>query len=79
LISPLPPKTGRKKERDEEKKEYLKPGNPYGVERLRISTVDLLVLTYSDQLLFILKMLLAIVTKQASLIRRSTVLSHPSS
>ncbi len=45
------------------------PGNPYWVGRH--STVDLLVLTNLDQLLFIF------VAKQASLMRRSTVPSFP--
>jgi len=43
--------------------------------RGRLSTVDLLVLTSLDQLLFILKILLNSFTKQAILMRRSTVLS----
>jgi hypothetical protein len=37
--------------------------------------VDLLVLTSLEELLFILKILLSFFTKQATLIRRSTVLS----
>ncbi len=46
--------------------------------RGRLSTVDLLVLTSLDQLLFILKILFTYVTKQAAtLMRRSTVLSLP--
>jgi hypothetical protein len=49
-------------------------GNPYGRERL--NTVCLLVLTNLDQLLFIVKLYL-FVTKQAVLMRRSTVLSLP--
>jgi hypothetical protein len=48
-------------------------GNPYGRERL--VTVDLLVLTNLDQLLLIVK--LYFFTKQAALMRRSTVLSLP--
>jgi hypothetical protein len=40
--------------------------------------VDLLVLTSLNQLLFILKILLTFVTKQPTLMRRSTVLSLPS-
>jgi hypothetical protein len=39
--------------------------------------VDLLVLTSLDQLIFILKILFTFDTKQAILIRRSTVLSLP--
>jgi hypothetical protein len=50
--------------------------NPY--RRGRISRVDLLAVTSIDKLLFILKILFAFVTKQATLIRRSTVLSAPS-
>ncbi len=46
--------------------------------RGRLSTVDLLVLTVLDQLLFILKMLVTFLTKQATLMRRSTMLSLPS-
>jgi hypothetical protein len=45
--------------------------------RGRLSTVDLLVLTSLDQLIFKLKILFAFVTKQATLMRRSTVLSLP--
>jgi hypothetical protein len=41
--------------------------------RGRFSTVDLLVLTSLDQSLFILKILFTFFTKQATLIRRSTV------
>jgi hypothetical protein len=41
----------------------------------RLSTVYLLVLTSLDQLLFLIKILFAYVTKQAALMRRSTVLS----
>jgi hypothetical protein len=48
-------------------------GKPYRGQRF--STVDLLVLTSLDQLLFMLEILFAFVTKQAILIRRSTVLS----
>ncbi len=40
-----------------------------------MSTVDLLVLTSLDKLLFILKILFAFFTKQATFMRRSTVLS----
>ncbi len=43
--------------------------------RGRISSVDLLVLTSLDQLLFILKLCISIFTKQPILMRRSTVLS----
>ncbi len=42
--------------------------------RVRLSTVDLLVLTSLDQLLFILKKLLTSVTKLVTLMRRLTVL-----
>ncbi len=42
-----------------------------------ISTVDLLVLTSLDQLFFKLKKIFTIVTKQAALTGRSTVLSLP--
>ncbi len=44
--------------------------------RGRLSTVDLLVPTRGDQLLFIIKILFTTFTKQAALMRRSTVLSH---
>jgi len=47
-------------------------GNPY--RRGRISTVDLLILAISDQLLLILKNILFFNTKQAIIMRRSTVL-----
>jgi hypothetical protein len=40
-------------------------------------TVDLLVLTSLDQLIFILKILFSFLTKQATLMRRSTVPSLP--
>jgi hypothetical protein len=43
----------------------------------RISTVDLLVLTGLDQLIFKLNKIFTFVTKQATLMRRSTVLSLP--
>jgi hypothetical protein len=45
--------------------------------RGRLSTVNLLVLSGLDQLLFILIILLTLFTKQATIIRRSTVLSLP--
>jgi hypothetical protein len=51
------------------------PGKPYW--RGKLNTVDLLVLTSLYQLLFILKILFSYVTKQAALMRRSTVLSLP--
>jgi hypothetical protein len=41
----------------------------------RISTVDLLVLTSLDQLVFIMKILFTFVTKQVVFMRRSIVLS----
>jgi hypothetical protein len=47
------------------------------LHRGRLSTVDLLVLTSLDHLLFIQKILLRFLTKKASLVRRSTLLSHP--
>jgi hypothetical protein len=43
----------------------------------RLSTVDLLVLTSFEHLIFILKILFTFFTKQATLIRRSTVLRLP--
>ncbi len=43
----------------------------------RLSTVDLLVLTSLDQVIFIMKILFNFVTKQTTLMRRSTVLSVP--
>jgi len=51
------------------------PGKPY--RRGRLSTVNLLVLTSLDQLIFKLKILFTFFTKQATLMRRSTVLSLP--
>jgi hypothetical protein len=42
-----------------------------------LSTVNLLVLTSLDQLIFKLKILFTFVTKQVTLMRRSTVLSLP--
>ncbi len=43
----------------------------------RISTVDLLVLSSLDQLIFYIENIIFIVTKQVVLMRRSTVLSLP--
>ncbi len=43
----------------------------------RLSTVDLLVLTSFDQLVFILKILVTFFTAQDTLIRRATVLTLP--
>ena len=51
------------------------PGNYY--LRARNSTVDLLVLNSLDQVLFILKIFLISFTQQATIMRRSTVLSLP--
>ncbi len=45
--------------------------------RGKLSTVDLLMLTSLDQLLFIIQRLLICFTKQGTLLRRSTVLSLP--
>jgi hypothetical protein len=45
--------------------------------KVRLSAVDLLVLTSLDQLLFIMKILFKCFTKQATVLRRSTVLSLP--
>jgi hypothetical protein len=53
----------------------LMPGNPYLRERL--STLDLLVVTSLDNLLLILKTFFYFFTKQATLLRRSTVLRLP--
>jgi hypothetical protein len=50
------------------------PGNPY--QRGRLSMVDL-ELTSLDQLIFILKLLIMLVTKQACLMRSSTALILP--
>ncbi len=47
------------------------------MEGWRLSTIDLLVLTILDRLLFILKRLFNYVTKQVTLMRRSIVLSIP--
>jgi hypothetical protein len=52
-----------------------KAGKPY--RRGRISTDDLLVVTRSDQQLFIAKLYFTFFTKQPILMRRSTVLSLP--
>jgi hypothetical protein len=55
---------------------YLQnPGKSYC--GMRLSTVDLLVLTRLDQLVFKLKILFSFFTKQAALMWRSTVLSLP--
>jgi hypothetical protein len=54
---------------------YALPGNFYRWGRA--STVYLLELTSLDQLVFILKVLFFLFDKQATLIRRSTVLSLP--
>jgi hypothetical protein len=43
----------------------------------KLVTVDLLVLTSLDQLILKLKILFGFVTKQATLMRKSTVLSIP--
>jgi hypothetical protein len=43
----------------------------------RLSTVDFLVLTSLDQLIFKLKIIFSFFAKQATLMRRSTVLSLP--
>ncbi len=51
------------------------PGKTYSREKL--STVDLLILTSLEDLLFILKILITFVTKQPVLMRRSIVLSLP--
>ena len=51
------------------------PGKPYW--RGRLSTVDLLILTSLDQLIFILKVFIGILKKQVTLMRRSNVQSHP--
>jgi hypothetical protein len=51
--------------------------NREALPKLRFSTVDLLVLTGLDQLLFILKVLFTFLKKPATLMRRSTVQSLP--
>jgi hypothetical protein len=43
----------------------------------RLCAVDLLVQTFLDKLLFILKILFTFASKQATLMRKSTVLSLP--
>jgi hypothetical protein len=53
------------------------PGKTY--RRGRLSTVDLLVLTCLDQLLLLIKILYTFLTEQATLMRRTTVLSLPPS
>ncbi len=50
-------------------------GNPY--RRGKISTVDLHLLTSLVQLIFKMKKLFTFLIKQATLLRRSTVLSRP--
>ncbi len=59
----------------EQESVWIHAGNPNW--RGWPSTVDLLVLTSLYQLVFILKILFTFVTKQTSLMRRSTVLSFP--
>jgi len=54
---------------------YAWPGNPY--QRGRVNTVNLLVPTSSYHILFIMKILFIITTKQVILRRRSIVLSLP--
>jgi hypothetical protein len=54
---------------------YISPENPHW--RGKLSTVDLLVSNTLDQYIFILKIISTFVTKQGTLRRRSTVLSHP--
>ncbi len=51
------------------------PGNPYS--EVKLSTVDLLVLSSLDQLLFQLKILFIFVKNQATVMWRSSVLSLP--
>jgi len=53
----------------------VKTGNTH--RRGRLSTVDLLLPTSQGQLIFILKLLVTFVTKQATLMRSRTVLCHP--
>jgi hypothetical protein len=53
----------------------IEPGKPYW--RGRLSTVDLLVLTSLNQLLFTFKIFFTLFTKQGNLTRRWTVLSFP--
>ena len=53
----------------------ISPAKSY--KRERLSTVDLLLLISLDQILFILKILFTLFKKQATLIRRPTVLSRP--
>jgi hypothetical protein len=54
---------------------YLRQGSL--TEARRLSKVDLLVLPNLDKFLFILKIFFTSVRKQATLMRRSTVLSLP--
>jgi hypothetical protein len=49
---------------------------PYGPKQGRLATVDLLVLTSLNQLILILK-IFTYITKQATSVSRSTVLSLP--
>jgi hypothetical protein len=58
-----------------QKENYAFSGKPYW--RGRLSTVDLLELTSLDHLVFILKRLFSLYTKQVTLMRRLTVLSLP--
>ncbi len=58
-----------------QKARRLVPRNPN--RRGRLSTVNLLALTSFGQFGFILKILINFVTKQATLMRRSTVLNLP--
>jgi hypothetical protein len=43
----------------------------------KLSTIDLLVLTSFNELVFILRILFTLFTKQATLMRRSTILNLP--
>ncbi len=58
-----------------EPEQFLKAGKPNRSGRL--STVNLLVITSLDQLIFILQILFAFVTKHAAIMRRSTELNLP--
>ncbi len=62
-------------QKQNDRKLKLQPGKSHWGGRL--STVDLLVLTILDQLIFKLKVFFSFLTKQATLRRRSTVLSLP--
>jgi hypothetical protein len=65
----------QKRRKQERAEKVSEPGKSYWTGRL--STVDLLVLTSLEQLLFKSKILFTFLTKQATVMRRSTVFTNP--